>query len=465
MKKLVAIALVLMLCVSALSVSAFAADTVKVTAEVPADWTTAYCYYWGGTKVDWPGVQMTKSGNSWTANIPANSTNVIITAGASGPQTVDLTVEVGKDVKVVLGAMSGSKYTASVNGVAPEAPVSDGYYVTGSSAIFGEWAEKNAAGKMTESNGIYVKEFKNVTPGNYSIKVNDGTWANSWGGNGENGNYDFSVDAKSTVTVKFNPADNTVSVEVNGVAVGGEETDPAPVPSGDYYVTGSSDVFSNWTTCNEAGKMTLSGSIYVKDFTGVAAGDYSIKVNDGTWDNSWGGNGENGNYDFNVADANSTVRVEFNPADNTVTVKVNGAAAGGSTTTPEIPTFDAYYVAGTAALCNGKEWDAGAAENLMTKGENGIWSITYTNVPAGEYEVKVTAGNWDNSWGLNGENVKFSIEEAGDITVKFNPATGWVSVYHGDNPLTNDVSLAGIGIALLAATAGVVALVGKKKEF
>ena len=363
MKKLIAIALVLMLCISALSISAFAADTVKVTAEVPADWTTAYCYYWGGTAVSWPGVEMTKSGNSWTANIPANSTYVIITAGASGPQTVDLAVEAGKDVKVVLGSKGGDgKFTATVNGVAPEAPVSDGYYVTGSSVIFGDWAEKNASGKMTEQGGIFVKEFKNVTPGNYSIKVNDGTWANSWGGNGENGNYDFSLTEKSNVTVKFNPADNTVTVEINGQAIGGGE----PV-------------------------------------------------------------------------------------------------------TPPATTFDAYFVAGTGALCNGKEWVADAAENAMTKGEDGIWTITYTNVPAGDYEVKVTAGSWDNNWGANatpnGDNVKFSITEAGDITVKFNPATNWISVYHGDNPLTNDVSLAGIGIALLAATAGVVALVGKKKEF
>lgn len=176
---------------------------------------------------------------------------------------------------------------------------------------------------------------------------------------------------------------------------------------------------------------------------------------------------------FSVAEATTikiTVDLTAEPA-TILVVDVNG----GNTDTPVEPpvveppvTFDAYYVAGSGALCNGKEWDPGAAENVMTKGEDGIWTITYTNVPAGEYELKVTAGNWDNNWGANGaangENVKITIEEAGDVTVKFNPATNWISVYHGDNPLTNDVSLAGIGIALLAATAGVVALVGKKKE-
>ena len=181
-----------------------------------------------------------------------------------------------------------------------------------------------------------------------------------------------------------------------------------------------------------------------------------------------------GDMPFSVTAATTikiTVDLTNSPAKITV-VDVNG----GSTPSPDpiptpdpVPEFDAYYVAGTGALCNGKDWDPGAAENAMTKGDDGVWTITYTNVPAGEYEVKVTAGSWDNNWGANGaangENVKFSIEEAGDITVKFNPATGYINVYNGDNPLTGDMSLAGIGIALLAATAGVVALVGKKKEF
>lgn len=359
MKKMIAIALVLMLCIGVLSVNAFAASTVTVTAEVPADWTTAYCYSWvnGVGNPNWPGVEMTKSGNVWTAEIPADCDRVIITASNSGPQTVDLTIAPGKDVTLVLGTKSGDKFTATV--------------------------------------------------------TQDGV-----------------------------------------------QQQPAPTPSG-YYVTGS-DVFGNWAELNEAGKMTEQNGVYVKEFTGVAAGDYKLKVNTGSWSQSWGKDGQD--YEFNVAEANSTVTVTFDPATTIVTVSVNGSNVGGGESALA-PTFDAYYVAGTGALCNGKEWDAGAAENVMTKGDDGIWSITYTNVSAGDYEVKVTAGNWDNSWGLNGENVKFSIEEAGDITVRFNPNTGWVSVYHNGNPLTGDMNLAGISLALLAATAGLVALVGKKKEF
>ena len=131
-----------------------------------------------------------------------------------------------------------------------------------------------------------------------------------------------------------------------------------------------------------------------------------------------------------------------------------------------VPSDATYYVAGVAGLCNGKEWDPAAAENAMTKGNDGTYSITFTGVAAGEYELKVTAGNWDNCWGNSkGNNVKFSISEAADITVKFNPETGKVTVLNGENPITGDMNLAAVSVALLAATAGLVVTVSKKKEF
>ena len=265
----------------------------------------------------------------------------------------------------------------------------------------------------------------------------------------------------------------TVSADYKSYSVsydGGNTIAPPPAAPEGYFVTGDASWLGSWAECNQAGKMTEQSGIYVKEFTGVAAGSYSLKVNDGTWANSWGGDGENGNYDFTVDEANSTVTVKFNPADNTVTVEVNGPNAGGEVVTPPPAVFDAYYVAGTAGLCNGVEWDPAAAVNAMTKGDDGIWTITFSNVPAGEHKLKVTAGSWDNCWGdaEGGDadgNVVINLEEAAEkITVKFNPATNFVSVYNGENPLTSDVSLAGVAVALLAATAGVVALVGMKKK-
>lgn len=259
----------------------------------------------------------------------------------------------------------------------------------------------------------------------------------------------------------------------------------------------------DWTPGDPAGDMTeVSDGIWEKTLVCPAGTSMQLKIagND-KWDDTcnFGGaqagmtitlgqkadmtcGGGSKDMTLNVT-AETTIKITVDLTSEPATILVVDVNAGGNddgnddgndtpvNPQPPVvePTIDAYYVAGTGALCNGKDWDPGAAENVMTKGEDGIWTITYTNVPAGEYEVKVTAGSWDKNWGANGaangDNVKFTVEEAGDITVKFNPATNWISVYNGENPLTNDMSLAGIGIALLAATAGVVALVGKKKEF
>ncbi len=91
---------------------------------------------------------------------------------------------------------------------------------------------------------------------------------------------------------------------------------------------------------------------------------------------------------------------------------------------------EAYYVAGSEALCNGKNWDPGAEVNKMTDNGDGTHSITYTNVPAGSYEFKVTIGNWDQSWGANGgsDNYKLQLDAACDVTIIFKPETKEITV-------------------------------------
>lgn len=352
MKKMIAIALVLMLCVSALSVSAFAADTFTVTVEMDSA-TTPYAWAWGdygNAFSSWPGVTMTKDGNVWKIDVPMGTTGFIVNNG-SGTQTADIAIPGTGDVTIKVSADYSS---FEVDGYVAPAP--NGYYVTGEGNIFGNWAECNEAGKMTESNGIYVKEFTGVPAGEHKLKVNVGSWSESWGGNGADGNYEFNVaEDNSTVTVKYDPATYTVSVEVNGAPTDGEVVPPVDYDA--YYVTGSTEWLGNWAECNENGLMTEEDGVYVK---------------------------------------------------------------------------------------------------------------TFENVTAGTVELKVNVGNWSADWGYNGNNFKFEVAEGDNVTVTFNPANQTVSVAVNGvnvNPITGDVSLAGVGIALLAATAGLVALVGKKKEF
>ena len=125
-----------------------------------------------------------------------------------------------------------------------------------------------------------------------------------------------------------------------------------------------------------------------------------------------------------------------------------------------------YYVAGESGLC-GSTWTPGDPANQMVMNADGTCSITYDNVAAGKYMFKVTQTDWDlDSWGGDGPDGNYVIELGAEtyVTIVFNPATGEISVATGENVETGDYSIAGLVLAMLAATAGAVVLT-KKKEF
>ena len=107
---------------------------------------------------------------------------------------------------------------------------------------------------------------------------------------------------------------------------------------------------------------------------------------------------------------------------------VGGGDTGdnGGSDAPFVDTHSSYTVAGTAGLC-GTEWDTSNTANDLVLGADGVYSITYTNVPAGEHKFKVAADHaWDNAW--PGQDYAFTLTEACDVTIKFNPQTKKVEV-------------------------------------
>lgn len=105
-----------------------------------------------------------------------------------------------------------------------------------------------------------------------------------------------------------------------------------------------------------------------------------------------------------------------------------------------------YYVAGTADLVNGTEWNLNASENKMTDDDgDGTYSITYTNKAATSnndtYQFKITNGTWDGSIGYssnvsatnasvgnNGGNIYITFTKDSDITINYTPLNGIVTV-------------------------------------
>ncbi|MBQ5399182.1 MAG: starch-binding protein, partial [Ruminococcus sp.] len=96
---------------------------------------------------------------------------------------------------------------------------------------------------------------------------------------------------------------------------------------------------------------------------------------------------------------------------------------------PTTPENKNWIVAGSSAEVFGTMWDPANTDNKMKKGSDGLYSITYSNVAAGEYEFKVTNGSWDECYGAeNGANFAVNLEENSNITIKFNAKTKEISV-------------------------------------
>ena len=94
----------------------------------------------------------------------------------------------------------------------------------------------------------------------------------------------------------------------------------------DYRVTGNADWLGNWAADNEAGvMMDLGNGSYQVTYSGVAAGDYELKVTKGgSWDENWGANGANGdNVKFTVGEGQD-VTITFNAETGKITVSLSG---------------------------------------------------------------------------------------------------------------------------------------------
>lgn len=83
------------------------AENITVCVQVPSDWSAPCCWAWSapdGTNVfsSWPGEALTMDGDWYTIEVPGWINSVIINANEGSVQTADLSVEVGKDVWIVV---------------------------------------------------------------------------------------------------------------------------------------------------------------------------------------------------------------------------------------------------------------------------------------------------------------------------------------------------------------------------
>ena len=78
------------------------------------------------------------------------------------------------------------------------------------------------------------------------------------------------------------------------------------------------------------------------------------------------------------------------------------------------------------------EWDPKCPDTVMTLGADGLYTAKFT-IPAGDYEVKVALdGGWDTNYGVDGvaggDNIKFTVATAGEVTFTFDPVSHILTV-------------------------------------
>ena len=269
-----------------------------------------------------------------------------------------------------------------------------------------QWSPEDAANDMTlGEDGSYTLVVKDVTlekGASYELKVaKDHAWDEAY----PSENYVFNVEETAiyTVTITFNPETQEINVTTEKTG------DVSVVPEATWTVAGNF-VGSSWNPEDATNDMTLEGDLYTlvkTDVTLEKGTSYEFKV---VKDHAWTVAYPNDNYTFSVEETGIyTVTVTFNAETqeiNVTTVKTGEAG----------PVEHAYSVMGTL---NGN-WDN---DSDMTKGEDGIYTITFDDVAAGDYEFKVRV---DHDWSVSypGSNYKVTVDQDGSkVVITFNEET------------------------------------------
>ncbi len=368
-------------------------------------------------------------------------------------------------------------------------PAGEDIYVLAGSSNFVEngWSPDPASYVMTKGeDGVYSADVPNVAAEEgalYQVKVVQfvgGDPANAvWHGmDGTDLNYDFMLNADGTVTVTYNP-------ETAEIAVKGDTVIPPVYNIESIAAVGNGqNNFLNgivWDPAAEENKMEeVSEGVYEITFEECDTNtDYQFKfAANGGWDINWGldtdvvyntpmeaaYNGGNAllNYESEEETFDVTLRLDLTGWDTIkktgakITVAIEGApeptteepttvepTTEAPTTEPVEPTTEApttepvtevtYGVAGDSADVFGSGWDPTNTANDMTKGEDGVYSITYNDVQAQDISFKVvTNHSWNPSYGWGTGNYVIKVTEACDVTIKFDPATETITV-EGEN--------------------------------
>ena len=373
-----------------------------------------------GDYIDWQGPGENGNGINFTSQWQHYEKEIVISSAASGGgtcQTLAFNLNENKTLATTFYFDNIEMYIdrdfASdedwnlIEKVMAGPPAPQATWTVAGNFLANQWNPEDATNDMTlGEDGSYTLVVKDVTlekGANYEFKVvKDHAWDEAY----PSENFVFNVDETAiyTVTITFN-------AETQAINVTTEKTgDVTVIPEATWTVAGNF-LGSSWNPEDASNDMTLEGDLYTlvkTDVTLEKGTSYEFKV---VKDHAWTVAYPSNNYTFTVDETGIyTVTVTFNAETqeiNVTTVKTGEAG----------PVEHTYSVMGTLG---GDSW---TVDNDMTKGEDGIYTITFEDVAAGNYEFKVRV---DHDWSVSypGSNYQLTVDQDGSkVVITFNEET------------------------------------------
>ncbi len=373
-----------------------------------------------GDYIDWQGPGENGNGINFTSQWQHYEKEIVISSAASGGgtcQTLAFNLNENKTLATTFYFDNIEMYIdrdfASdedwnlIEKVIAGPPAPQATWTVAGNFLANQWNPEDATNDMTlGEDGSYTLVVKDVTlekGANYEFKVvKDHAWDEAY----PSENFVFNVDETAiyTVTITFN-------AETQAINVTTEKTgDVTVIPEATWTVAGNF-LGSSWNPEDASNDMTLEGDLYTlvkTDVTLEKGTSYEFKV---VKDHAWTVAYPSNNYTFTVDETGIyTVTVTFNAETqeiNVTTVKTGEAG----------PVEHTYSVMGTLG---GDSW---TVDNDMTKGEDGIYTITFEDVAAGNYEFKVRV---DHDWSVSypGSNYQLTVDQDGSkVVITFNEET------------------------------------------
>lgn len=373
-----------------------------------------------GDYIDWQGPGENGNGINFTSQWQHYEKEIVISSAASGGgtcQTLAFNLNENRALATTFYFDNIEMYIdrdfasdedwALIEKVIAGPPAPQATWTVAGNFLANQWNPEDATNDMTlAEDGSYTLVVKDVTlekGANYEFKVvKDHAWDEAY----PSENYVFNVEETAiyTVTITFN-------AETQAINVTTEKTgDVAVIPEATWTVAGNF-VGSSWNPEDASNDMTLEGDLYTlvkTDVTLEKGTSYEFKV---VKDHAWTVAYPSNNYTFTVEETGIyTVTITFNAETqeiNVTTVKTGEAG----------PVEHTYSVMGTLG---GDSW---TVDNDMTKGEDGIYTVTFDNVAAGNYEFKVRV---DHDWSVAypGSNYQLTVDQDGSkVVITFNEET------------------------------------------